>query len=292
MAGEDLNRLRVTNKFERTSTCTSTDAGTSTISGTQTVSGTQVISGTSTTTGTTTIGTGGKINFSGTGYIDNLVHHRNRVEFFDDFLGDLIEDGWTVQADTGGTGNQGTAVVSGAATLTTDGTDDDTVLLAHELNWKASQGLVFETRLKLDVITTVAIFAGLSDAKTETSPNLPIGRQTTVSAATATDAVGFVFDIDSTADVLFGSGVKAGTLIADQGASAALVAATWVVLRIEISTAGAASFYVDGTLLGTAAVANAVTTTVALTPFIGLANRGGFAHVLNVDYIYVSGARA
>ena len=62
--------------------------------------------------------------------------------------------------------------------------------------------------------------------------------------ATATDAVGFVFDIDSTTDVVFGSGVKAGTLIADQGASTALTAATYITLRVEISTAGAASFYV------------------------------------------------
>lgn len=216
---------------------------------------------------------------------------RNRVVFKDDFLGDLLDDAWGVVADTGGTVLTGTVGCKyGAATLTTDGTDDDTINLAHELNWTAAQGLTFEARLKVDVITTLGLFIGLSDAKTETSPALPITRQTTVSVKTATNAVGFVFDTDSTADVLFGSGVKADVLIADQGASAALVAATYVTLRIEISAAGAASFFVDGVQIG-ATTANAVTTTTLLCPFIGMANRGSAAHVMTLDYVYVEGSR-
>jgi hypothetical protein len=284
MARLDLNRLNVTNTANFTSTCTETHAGTVTNSGTVTESGTF------TQTGTRTVGAAGVLNFSSTGYMSPLGSFRNRVIFFDDFLGDLIEDGWNTQADTGGSANQSTAVVGGAVTLTTDTTDDDTVMIAHELNWKASQGLIFETRLKADVITTLAFFVGFTDAKTETSPNLPIGRQTTVSAATATDAVGFVFDTDSTSDTIFGSGVKAGTLIADQGASTALVADTYVRLRVEVSTAGAASFYVNDTQIG-ATTANAVTTSVALTPYIGIANRGGAAHVITVDYVYCEAGR-
>ncbi len=245
-----------------------------------------------TMTAAQTVGASGSIIFSGTGYIEMLGSHRNRVAFMDDFLGDLLEDGWNQQADTGGTVALATVPgTSGTVTLTTDGTDDDTIMIAHELNWKASQGLVFECRLKTDVVTTLGLFVGLTDAKVETSPALPITRQTTVSVAEATDAVGFVFDTDSTSDTLFGSGVKAGTLIADQGASTAYAAGTYVTLRIEISTAGAASFYVDGTQIG-ATTADAVTTTVALTPYIGHANRGAFAHVTTVDYVYVSGARA
>lgn len=241
------------------------------------------ITGTATATGV--------ITTSGTGYIDSLVTCRNRVEFFDDFLGDLIEDGWNQQADTGGTVALATSpVMCGAVKLTTDTTDDDTIMIAHELNWKASQGLVFECRIKTDVVTTLGLFVGLTDAKVETSPALPVTRQTTVSVKTATDCVGFCFDTDSTTDVLFGTGVKADTIIADQGA-ATYAADTWYVLRIEISTAGAASFYVDGTQIG-ATTANAVTTTVALTPYIGMANRGAAAHVTTVDYVYVSGARA
>lgn len=259
---------------------------------TLTLTGITLAAGAQTLTGATTVGTGGTISFSGTGYISHLGSVRNRVELFDDFLGDLIGDEWNVQVDTGGTVNCGTAVVGGAVTLTTDGTDDDTAMVAHELNWKANQGgLVFETRVKVDVVTTLGFFAGLTDAKVETSPNLPMGRATVTTAATATDAVGFVFDTDSTADVLFGSGVKAGTIIADQGASAALVAATWVTLRVEVSAAGAGSWYVDGTQIG-ATTANAVTATVALTPYVGIANRGAFAHVLNCDYIYVAALRS
>lgn len=268
-----------------------TITGTKTFQAANVHTGAETHSGAETHAGAETFISGGSLGFSGTGYMSMLGSRRNRVEFFDDFLGDLIEDGWNTQADTGGSIALATAPgVNGTLSLTTDTTDDDTIMVAHELNWKASQGLVFETRLKIDVITTLAFFVGLTDAKIETSPNLPIGRQTTVSAATATDAVGFVFDIDSTTDVLFGSGVKAGTLVADQGAYA-LVAATYVTLRIEISTAGAASFFVDNVQIG-ATVANAVTTTVALTPYIGMANRGAAAHVMTVDYVAVEGARA
>lgn len=244
-------------------------------------------------TGAGTVGTGGTLAFAGSGYMSTLGSNRNLVEFFDDFLGDLIEDAWNQQADTGGTVALATSpAVNGGAILTTDGTDDDTIMIAHELNWKANQGgLVFECRLKIDVITTVAFFVGLTDAKTETSPNLPIGRQTTVSVATATDAVGFCFDTDSNADVIFGTGVKANTLIADQGASSALQAGVYVTLRVEVSAAGAASFYVNGTQIG-ATTANAVTATTALVPYIGMANRGAFAHVMTVDYVYVGALRA
>lgn len=298
MSLEKVNRAKIVNTLSCPSTCTETHAGTVTNSGTVTdsgtftESGTFTQSGTRTVTGTLTIGAAGTLNSSGTGSISMLNSIRNKVVLSDDFLGDLLDDAWGVQADTGGSVNCSTAVIGGAVTLTTDATDDDTAMVAHELNWQANQGgLIFETRLKVDVVTEFGLFAGLTDAKTETSPNLPISRATTVSVATATNAVGFVFDTDSTSDVLFGSGVKAGTLIADQGASAALVAATWVKLRIEVSAAGAASFYVDGTQIG-ATTANAVTATTPLTPYVGIANRGAAAHVCNVDYIYCEASRA
>lgn len=288
----DTKRLNVDTKATFPSTCTVTDAATKTVSGTVTESGTFTQSGTRTVTGTQTIGAAGVLNFTGSGYMDRLGHIRNYVEFFDDFTGDLIDDAWGVQADTGGSALTGTVPgKSGILTLTTDATDDDTVIVAHDLNWFASQGgLLMEVKLKIDVITTLAFFVGFTDARVEASPNLPIGRQTTVSAATATDAVGFVFDTDSTTDVLFGSGVKAGTLIADQGATT-IVAATYVTLRVEVSSAGAASFYVDNVQIG-ATTAAAVTTTVALCPMIAIANRGSAAHVASVDYAYCRALRA
>lgn len=250
-----------------------------------------VISGSMSRTAAETFASSSSLAFSGTGYASLLGSHRNRVALWDDFTGDLIEDGWNQQADTGGTVALATVPgLGGIVTLTTDGTDADTIMIAHELNWRASQGLIFEARLKVDVITTLRIFVGLTDAKIETSPELPVKRATTTSVKIASNAVGFCFDTDSTADVVFGTGVKADTIIADQGASTALAAATFVTFRIEISAAGAASFYVDGTQIG-ATTADAVTTTTPLTPYIGMANRGAAAHVMSLDYVYVEGAR-
>lgn len=127
MSKAKYDRLAVDVKFEA--------------SGTNTISGTTTVSGTVTDTATRTIGTGGVLSFSGTGYESTLGSRRNRVEFFDDFNGVLTEaqlnaKGYTTQKDTSNTilcvaGN------GGVLQLLTDATDDDTVYISGGLNWKA-----------------------------------------------------------------------------------------------------------------------------------------------------------
>lgn len=237
-----------------------------------------------------TIGTGGSLAFSGTGYVSPLGSHRNRVILFDDFLGDVIADQWNAQADTGGT-NAIAAADGGTVALINDTTDDDTNMIAHELNWLPSNGIVFEARCKVSDITNVGMFIGLTDAKVETSPNLPVGRSVVTVTSTATDCVGFVYDTDSTTDAWFGIGVKNDVDTAQTGDTIAPVNATYQTFRIEISAAGAATFYINGTQYGST-LAAACTTTVRLTPYIGLANRSASAHTLTCDYVYVECARA
>jgi hypothetical protein len=68
--------------------------------------------------------------------------------------------------------------------------------------------------------------------------------------------------------------------------SGAPVADTYVIVRVEVSAAGAVQGFINGTALGTA-VASAVTATTALTPAIVVGNRGAAQRVCTIDYIKV-----
>jgi hypothetical protein len=208
------------------------------------------------------------------------------VYLFDDFLGDLLDASWAVDIDTGTTGVV-SAAKGGIYKATTDGTDNDRVTLAHELNWASEMDLVLEARVKVDVITTVGMFVGFSDAKAEAAQTQPIAGSGSSDGitTTASNAVGFLFDTDMTTDQWHGAGVKAntdGTLASSFGAP---VAATYQKLRLAVGSDETAYFWVDDEYKGS--VASAVTKTVALTPIISVQNRSAAVHVLDVDYIWV-----
>lgn len=222
------------------------------------------------------------------------INNEAAVTFFDDFIGErtaanLESCGYTTVVAAGGS-IATVAAVNGTVVLTNDTTDDDTQQLSHELNWQAENVIVFEARVKVDDITNVGMFVGMTDALNETTPNLPVGRSAATVTSTATDCVGFVFDTDSTTDKWFGIGVKTDVDTAQIGDTIAPVNDTYQRLRIEITAAGVASFFINGTAYG-AATAAAVAPAVSLTPYIGLANRSGTAHAMTVDYIYVSSKR-
>lgn len=224
---------------------------------------------------------------------------RLRVELMDDFLGDVIADQWSAAA-----GNDAQSVIavinaqaSGVVRQTTGDTttvSESCVSLTHGLNWTAANGnLVME--VKFTPVTSVAnvqYFIGFTDTLATTTLEQPATLSTATITYVADDAVGFLFDTNATTDVFYGVGVKATTGIsfANSVVCAAPVADTAMRLRVEIDTAGTAYFYQDGILKGS--LANAVTTTVKLTPVVEAMARTTTSKTIDVDYILVQQDRA
>lgn len=221
---------------------------------------------------------------------------QNKCISFDDFLGDVLADQWN--APTKGTDAQtvAPAITAAAGGTVTMVTGDDAaadmatngVALNSELNWKAGQGnLVLEARVKVSAITAVQLFVGFTDTKALEFP-VNVGAADALTT-TATDAVGFTFDTGADTDKIWLVGVANNTDATAQNSALAYVADTYKILRVEVTDAGVATFYIDNTQVGTA-MTGAVTTTVALTPVVA-AYSGAASRTVTVDYIMVSADR-
>lgn len=221
------------------------------------------------------------------------------VELRDDFLGQEI-DGYKWQSligtdpscrqaivrasQTGGVARITTGA-SGTATMAVNGTQ-----LQSDLNWKASMGgLVFETRVNMDVITNVCVFVGLTDqiSALEMPFTLAAGDALT---SNATDAVGVLFDTAADTDNWWLVGVAADVDATKQNTALAPTASTFETWRIELDTGGTALFYRNGTLIGTS-MAGAVTASVLLTPVIATFSRTGTSRNIDVDEVLVQAQR-
>jgi hypothetical protein len=237
-----------------------------------------------------------EVNFVGGVQYNGLAAQTSKVSLFDDFLGDVIEDGWSAAK-----GSDAEAVIAAIVAGTTSGavrlTCGDTVTVAesassltHGLNWKAANGgLVFEAKITpVSSVANVAYFVGFTDVLATTTLEEPITLSGTTYTTTATDAVGFVFDTAATTDVWYGMGV-ANDVDGTAVACSAPTAGTAQTLRIELSVAGVASFYIDGVYQG--AVAAAVTPSVSLTPVVEIMARTTAVKSIDVDYISVSMTR-
>lgn len=224
--------------------------------------------------------------------LDGELVQTGRVSLFDDFLGDVLEDGWS-----GAKGSDAQAVVPTIVAGAVDGwvrlTSGDTVVVAESavsltagLQWRASAGgLVFEARVKpVSSVAAVAYFIGLTDTLATTTLEEPVTLSGTTLTTNASDAVGFVYDSDATTDVFYAIGVKAD-VDASSIACAAPVAETAVTLRVEVSATGTATFYQDGVLKGS--LANAVTPGTALTPVVEVMTRTTAVKSLDCDYISI-----
>lgn len=232
------------------------------------------------------------------------------VSHFDDFLGagqafsTTVIDGYlSRKGTTNAVDWTVTEGVNGAAV----GTIGDTtasmavsgVQLSRGLDWKANQGgVVFETRVKLSAITNIAVFIGFTDQVAALEMPIQSAAGAHTITTNATDAVGFLFDTsDTSTDQWLLTGVAAdvdATVQASIGAGSVAVipvAATYETLRIELSSAGAATFYRNGVLVGSK-MAGAVTATVALTPVIAGFNRTtSGTPTITADYFHVAGNR-
>lgn len=158
------------------------------------------------------------------------------------------------------------------------------------LDWRADAGGLFaEFRVKTDAITTLALFIGFTDqiAALEMPFTLAAGDALT---SNATDAVGVLFDTAADTDNWWLVGVANNVDATKQNVAVAPVAGTYETWRIEISAAGAATFYRNGSVIGTA-MTGAVTPTVLLTPVVAAFSRAAASRTILLDYLHVQANR-
>lgn len=209
--------------------------------------------------------------------------------FFTDFLGKTIsgaletksgsDGGVTAMANNGGVNGEAFMTTGAGATTTmaVNGAQFHTAL-----NYRSSNGLLFaETKIKVDVVTNLAFFFGFTDQVS--ALEMPFTLSAGTLTSNATDAAGFLFDTAATAATIKLVGVKGDTDATVQNTGVALVAGTYITLRVEIDENENASFYINGVLVGTL-MASALTKTVALTPVVAAFSRTAASHVVTSDY--------
>lgn len=210
----------------------------------------------------------------------------------DDFLGDVLKDGWT---DAIGAGCTAVIVpaVNGTVALTTVVNDDLFATIARELNYSAALACGIEARLNIDVLASetfemgfcdvlaAAVAAGTAFDDYELTGGLP-----TPDAAVA-DAVVIGFDPTDSPLHPHLTGVSANSgappdAAVDLGVDPAT--GVFVVLKVQLDAAGNASYYVNGALLGTQPLA--IEPATLLTPWLAVRNKAvAVARILTVDYI-------
>jgi hypothetical protein len=226
------------------------------------------------------------------------VDYKTKVAHFDDFLGDTLNtDHYTIPTK----GSDGATVdfaitsgsVGGVITGTTGAGAGGTyavngIQLGGALQWKAaSGGLEFEAKVKISAITNVAIFVGLSDQVSTLEEAASLSG--TTFTTNATDAAGFLFDTAATTDTIRCVGVKADVDGTAVDTSLAFVADTYIVFGVRLDSSGNATYLMDGAAVGY--VANAVTASVALAPYIGVCARAAASRTCSADWVLVQQSR-
>ena len=240
---------------------------------------------------------------------------------FEDFFATITAgfDAVSVQA-TAGTAWAASTTAGGADAghggwvrgVTGTGDDDMEALFGERLGWTTlnlgNSTLVFETRVVLPVITTVAAVAGFTDAITETSAgNLFNLSGTTAGTQVPTDAAVWFFDTDATTDVWYGQGTAndVDSTFSAYAVGDAPPTDDPFVLRIEVDSAQVGYFsmsrvpsgYTAGDGVGPleyrGAVAGCGRGTIPMTPFIGVTARAGTDNLaMECDYIFCAAARS
>ncbi len=212
-----------------------------------------------------------------------------RVNYLEHFIIPQAYAGFTEGEANGGT-------IAWAAphtlTLTTGGVDDDNAELTHPSTWTGSRNAMIQAKVKVDVITTVALNIGFVAAAMAT--NDQIGFEITAAAATlvnarASDGACFVFDTDGTPDYWYMCATKAaaeGTpiVLSVRGSSKAPVAATYAWFGVKLDTSGNVTYYYNFEPVGYQAAA--VTAATAQLPYVAIQARAGAVRVATVDALY------
>jgi hypothetical protein len=225
-----------------------------------------------------------------------------QIKLHDDFLGDVLADQWNgvVGSDAQCVAPAITSIVGGAVRMTTG--DDaaasmavNGVQLDSYLNWRGTTGaaLIFEARVRMNAITNVVVFVGLTDqvGTLEMPFTLAAGN---VLTSNASDAVGWLFDTGADNDNWWLVGVAADVDATKQNTALAPVANTFEILRVEVLYDGSAVFYRNGVKVGTtmSSALRSYPTAPAMTPVIAAFSRAAASRSIDADYIHVQQNRA
>ncbi len=242
--------------------------------------------------------------FQGNDYKLNPYYHNTQ---FDDFLGHALDTfKWNALAGSNAGTGQTPAIVAangGAVQLETGGGSTYTMAvngtqITGALNfYPANTGdVTFETRLgKASQISAISFCAGLIDSVALSAPFTISG---TTITANATNAAAFVMDANATGAsagmncVAVNAGGSAQSV--NLGTSFDISTTANHIYRITIDDSGNANFFIDGVIVATIAGAVAVTSSIKLTPSVGMYSTavGGNATTLPVDYILAEQIRA
>lgn len=212
-------------------------------------------------------------------------------DVFDDFLGAAISTFWNSLHGSDGSAaiainvqdNGVVRLTSGAGathTMAVNGTQITTALT----NLVSDGGLRFEARLgNISALTSQSICFGLVDVSTISAPFTISG---TTITANGTNGAAFVEDSAATgaAAKLNAVAVNAGGTPQSVNLGVDVDTAAFHKYRIEIDAAGNATYFIDGALVAT--IALAVATTAKLTPSVGMfSNATSASQTLDIDYI-------
>ena len=173
--------------------------------------------------------------------------------------------------------------IDGELALTTAATSSDWTTVALGVNFTPTNGLlVANFKVKVGTIVTRAQEVGISDAMSESAGLAFSDHSINGVTAVADDAAIFSFDTTaSSANWLVNTSKALSEQAVDTGIP--VVAGQYYELAILINDNGDAEFSIDGELVAT--VTNAVTPTVAYTPWVSQVARAATAIVTTVDYI-------
>lgn len=250
-------------------------------------------------------GAGGEVTNSGhNNRVRNIIDGANEypisdgeryVTLEDDFLGDILAAHWN--GAVGGNANvvapaTGGSVAGGYVRLVAgDSASADMPTNGVQMNqgatqWRSAFGdLEMEFRVKLDAITNVAWFVGLTDQVAALEMPCTLGAANALTS-NASDAVGVLFDTAADTDQWALVGVAADVDAAVQFSGAAPVANTYERWRIHVTGAGVARFWRNGMLVGSA-MTGALTPATLLTPVIAGFSRGAAVRRIDCDRIKV-----
>lgn len=211
------------------------------------------------------------------------VHAFGGLEVYEDFTGLAIDvtNDWNHVAENGSTLAYN-AQTGGACRITTGNADNNSDELSTGLVFLASKGPCIEARVAVDAVTHTAVFVGFSDA-VDFIASVPLSYNANAFTHSGTNAIGFVWDADSTAGFVRMMAINAAAHTYDVATTTALTNSVYHVFRVETDQRGNARFFIDGVYTGACALA--IATTSILCADVGVSNRHASVHNLDIDYI-------
>lgn len=232
------------------------------------------------------------------GYV-NVNRYNNHA--FTHFNETIIPGKFTLSNTNGVAAATYGTLAGGVAVLTSDDVAAVGVAISTGLCWQINRQptdmpLIFEIRVKAGTLATAEYFFGLSDTAA-TANLIALATNSTFTTSTATDGVFLGFSATPTSGAAFTTTANQHVMLSSIAGTDAVVATgagafvtdTYYTYRIEVTSAGVATGYVNGGLLGTK---TGLTTTAPLCAYataIPRSTAGSAERVITIDYMGIAG---